>query len=574
MADHLPLATSVLWVVNLLGQLTVLVLELRTYRRTRHSSLLILALAGALAVLYLALSFVAGLATSGAILVWRLYLAAVVVFILQLAIGIWGIAWLFRAFSARHAQAGSETDRSSAGSLTPGAEPEQQAGDKGWAATLACVFRLWTLRAVANLPVVASERSVALLGALSLTLWIGGGWLLAGPGSSFNVYGIPSFGAAVLMLLVLAFSLARRSRPPLPYRQSLFIIVALLPMLIVLDALAEYGLGRWAFAADLVLVIYGAIYAWRALHTFSGARQPRAVLVSLALLCAFIWIEHTVSIVPSLWSPKEPESAADPSWQPGINESLLFDQQRRIDAALGTVAAGDGSTSSVFFVGFAGVASQKVFAEEIKLASRVVDSRYDTAHRQLLLINDRRDLQAYPLATVSGLHYALSGVARKMNLQQDILFLSLSSHGSAEPELSVSNGGLDLEQVTDENLLQALRDAGIRWRIIVISACHAGAFIHKLQDPGTIIITAAAPDRTSFGCSDDRDLTYFGEAFYRDALPRAHSLDEAFSLAKAAIARREAAEHITPSQPQAYFGADLERLLALHPMREAGAVNH
>ena len=62
--------------------------------------------------------------------------------------------------------------------------------------------------------------------------------------------------------------------------------------------------------------------------------------------------------------------------------------------------------------------------------------------------------------------------------------------------------------------------------------------------------------------------TYFGEAFYRDALLHAHSLEQAFSLAQAAIAKREASEHITPSKPQAYFGADLERVLLQHPMRE------
>ena len=199
----------------------------------------------------------------------------------------------------------------------------------------------------------------------------------------------------------------------------------------------------------------------------------------------------------------------------------------------------------------------------------VVAERYDTAHRQLLLINDRRDRETYPLATVSGLRYALQGIARKMNLQRDILFLSLSSHGSAEPELSVSNGYLNLDQVSGKNLMQALRASGIRWRIIVISACHAGAFIPILEDPNTVIITAAAAaDRTSFGCSDDRDLTYFGEAFYRDALPRAATLEQAFAMAQGAIAKREAAEHVTPSKPQAYFGADLERVLLQHPMSE------
>ena len=83
-----------------------------------------------------------------------------------------------------------------------------------------------------------------------------------------------------------------------------------------------------------------------------------------------------------------------------------------------------------------------------------------------------------------------------------------------------------------------------------------------LRDPKTIIITAAAKDRTSFGCSNDSDLTYFGEAFYRDALPGAKSLREAFEAARKAIAAREQSEHETPSDPQADFGAEMEAKLA------------
>jgi hypothetical protein len=97
--------------------------------------------------------------------------------------------------------------------------------------------------------------------------------------------------------------------------------------------------------------------------------------------------------------------------------------------------------------------------------------------------------------------------------------------------------------------------------VIIISACYAGGFVEPLRDPQTIVITAAAADRTSFGCSTDRDLTYFGEAFYRDALPAASSLREAFENAKAAIAARERLEHVTASNPQAYFGKQVEAKL-------------
>jgi hypothetical protein len=82
-----------------------------------------------------------------------------------------------------------------------------------------------------------------------------------------------------------------------------------------------------------------------------------------------------------------------------------------------------------------------------------------------------------------------------------------------------------------------------------------------------VVIAAASADRTSFGCSDDRNMTYFGEAFYRDALPGARTLQEAFEKAKAAIAVREREENETPSEPQAVFGQEISAVLARNPMR-------
>jgi len=90
--------------------------------------------------------------------------------------------------------------------------------------------------------------------------------------------------------------------------------------------------------------------------------------------------------------------------------------------------------------------------------------------------------------------------------------------------------------------------------VIVISACYSGAFIPALADDQTAIFTSSASDRVSFGCSDDRDTTEFGEAFIRDALPRAPSLVAAFDEAKAAIARREQRRLQAESLPQARIG--------------------
>ncbi len=61
----------------------------------------------------------------------------------------------------------------------------------------------------------------------------------------------------------------------------------------------------------------------------------------------------------------------------------------------------------------------------------------------------------------------------------------------------MTNGSLPLRDLTGETLAEALRESGIKWRVIVISACHAGAFIEPLQDENTIVITAARADRSS-----------------------------------------------------------------------------
>jgi hypothetical protein len=160
------------------------------------------------------------------------------------------------------------------------------------------------------------------------------------------------------------------------------------------------------------------------------------------------------------------------------------------------------------------------------------------------------------------LKYALRRLGARMNRERDVLFLSISSHGAKDPAIVVSNAQLPLNDLTREGLAEALEESGIKWRVIIISACYAGGFIDSLKNPQTIVITAAAADRTSFGCSNDRDLTYFGEAFYRDALPEAHSIRDAFDKAKAAITARERREHVDPSRPQAYFGSELEAKLA------------
>jgi hypothetical protein len=330
-------------------------------------------------------------------------------------------------------------------------------------------------------------------------------------------------------------------------------------VLLITTVGALYLDDNWLLGAGAVAAGYILAYLLRGLRSLTGAPQRGAALTGLLLLLGFVWLSDALDVIPDIWAPLEREpAAASTDDAPADQEALLFAQQAKIDRALASIGRGSAPQGDVFFLGFAGVGEEKVFAQEIDLASRVIGRRYAVGDRRLALVNDARDLHSAPLASLSALKYALKGLAAKMNVERDILILSISSHGSEDPTLAVSNDDLPFNDLTDEDLAQALQQSGIKWRVVIISACYAGAFIEPLKNPQTILITAAAADRTSFGCGSDSDLTYFGTAFYRDALPDARTLRDAFEQAKAAIAQRERREHVDASRPQAYFGTELE----------------
>jgi hypothetical protein len=139
------------------------------------------------------------------------------------------------------------------------------------------------------------------------------------------------------------------------------------------------------------------------------------------------------------------------------------------------------------------------------------------------------------MATVTSIRDALKAIAARMDLEQDILFLFLTSHGSREHELSLSQNGMQLRDLRAAELGTLLKESGIRWKAVVVSACYGGGFIDPLQDERTLVIAAARRDRRSFGCADENDFTYFGRAFFKEALPKASSFQDAFRKAEVLV---------------------------------------
>jgi hypothetical protein len=437
------------------------------------------------------------------------------------------------------------------------------------------MLRFWGLRRGHAAPGGSPDTVIVLLCLLWLGLWVSLDWWVRQPNLTFFADGIPVLAWYGLGVVALAGLLARRSDPPPPFAASMALVTGLVPLPVLL---ATFGAGsaepRWFWYAYGAVALYALLYLGRGLHALTGRPQRMAAFLGTAFIALFAFVSDATNAIPDVWNPAA-TTATISDQELATREVALFEQSARIDEALDGVNRDDSPRPRGFFLGFAGVGDEKVFAQEIGLASRVIGWRYKTADRQISLINDERDLDGAPLASVTGLRYALQGLAEHMQLDRDVLFLAISSHGSSDPAIAVVNSELPLTDLTPEDLVDALKQAGIQWRVIFISACYAGGFIDPLRDDHTVVITAAAADHTSFGCSSDSDLTYFGEAFYRDALPEASSLRDAFEKAKTAIAARERAEGETPSNPQAYFGFDVEAHLAAAAERAGrGPVTH
>ena len=108
------------------------------------------------------------------------------------------------------------------------------------------------------------------------------------------------------------------------------------------------------------------------------------------------------------------------------------------------------------------------------------------------------------------------------------------------------------------------RTCGRRPTVVVISACFSGVFVPTLARPNRMVLTAARPDRTSFGCGQSNKYPYFDDCLLQ-SMPGARDFGGLAAAARTCVRDREQAEKLSPpSEPQLWVGAELRPMLPLY----------
>ena len=253
---------------------------------------------------------------------------------------------------------------------------------------------------------------------------------------------------------------------------------------------------------------------------------------------------------PASTAPQEAEWAALP--QSAVQQLA---EHRRITAALDSLKPQRSGIVDAYVVVVA-LDSDAVFGREAREAGRVLASRFDAAGRTIVLADDERAQKADAPGSPHTLALVLARVAEIMDRNEDVLVLYSTSHGEPGEGLLYQDAERGGGVIRPARLAELLAPLGFKNRLLILQACYSGQFVPALRGPGTIVVTAAAEDRPSFGCEAGNDWTLFGTALINHAFRQPLPLDVQFERAKALIAGAEQQAGLEPSNPQVSIGSD------------------
>jgi len=396
--------------------------------------------------------------------------------------------------------------------------------------------------------------------------------------ANFNLRGwlTPWWTTTATVLVVWSlFSFARRTQDGRTRGGTaawfVLVFVASLPLALVYMALGLAWDREWmpsSFHESAILGwgMYALLWAWDCalgmrIASALGLRARALAALGVALLA--LNAVASWQFQDRAWYPaREDDGESAPRFT--VSQEVFESQQALRERSLAALLPQRPGVADVYGIVFAPYASEDVFLRESTMVAGVLHDRFDAGGRLLQLVNHQSTTDTLPWATPANLQRAIAAVAAKMDRSEDVLVVYLTSHGASNFQLAANHWPLEVPRLTPEVLRKALDDAGVRHRVVAVSACFSGGWVDPLADEDTLVMTAADATHTSYGCGRKSQLTFFGRAVFDEGLRRTHSFEDAFAAAVPVIRQREI-EGKKPdgfSNPQIRVGAKIRPVLA------------
>ncbi len=168
-----------------------------------------------------------------------------------------------------------------------------------------------------------------------------------------------------------------------------------------------------------------------------------------------------------------------------------------------------------------------------------------------------RDIVALSAAATGAdsatLDHVLAAVAAMHPAPGQGCLVFATSHGGKHAGLYLADGDSFLTpSALDAALAQG---CGAAPTVVVISACYSGSFTQPpMARPNRVVLSAARPDRSSFGCGAGRTYTVYDACLLKAWRPGV-AWQQVFAVVKGCVRNEELIERVRASEPQGWFGA-------------------
>jgi len=306
----------------------------------------------------------------------------------------------------------------------------------------------------------------------------------------------------------------------------------------------------------VLLIMWFLGISIRSIHatTRGGLIRPA---VAASIIVIFTALPKLVLTTPAAWLPAP--AKLPQSW---TQENLYYGQFGMMDRAIGWLGQNRPGKPDMYFVGFVADTREPIYLHEIRGVAQLFSNRFGARDRSVVMVNSGTTVRQVPLANLHNLGRTINEVGKRMDGKEDVLFLYLSVPALTRGAIKPAFAPLDFVPIHPSAIRQMLNEAGITYRVIVLSGCTAGGFADQLSGPTTLVITAADKDRRAAGCTGDAPYTDFGEAFFGEALNGSFDVPEAFEKARRLLAEKHAASLRPAGEPDARIGAKIAPKLA------------